>query len=149
MGYEYGIWLIYNGEELKTDHMGHVTVCCFMNKEEALKLYDELVENVGTDDDFTLNGQHQLYFSTFYKHDTNKMCSWGYSGKCNKWEDYKKICGKYECDFSSEPHTSIQYETSPTCLEPINFRTKKKKLECKLVCVDITSDFPIDWNVIS
>ena len=148
MGYGYGIWLIYQGDELKTKHLGHVTVGCFMEKEEALKLYDELVKKNGTDADVNLNKLHKFYFSSFYTHDTNKMCSWGYSGKCNKWKLYKKICEKYKCDFSSEPHTSIQYEMYPKHLEPMDMR-KKKKLECKLVCVDIRSDFPVDWKVIS
>ena len=149
MGYGYGIWLIYNSDELKTEHIGHVTVGCFMNKEEALKLYDEIVKKSGTDADVIFNGQHEFYFSTFYKHDKNKMCSWGYTGKCNKWKIYKKICDNYNCDFSSEPHTSIQYEMYPKQLEPINLSKKKKKMECKLVCVDIRSDFPVDWKVIS
>ena len=65
MGYGYGIWLIYNSDELKTEHIGHVTVCCFMNKEDSLKLYGDIVEKYGSDADFTLNGKHEFYFSTF------------------------------------------------------------------------------------
>ena len=149
MGYGYGIWLIYKEDELKTEHIGHVTVSCFMEKEEALELYDELVKKQGIESDIVLNGTPEYYFSSFYEHDKSKMCSWGYNGKCNKWKFYKKICKKYKCDFSSEPHTSIQYEMYPKCLEPINLKTKKKKLECKMVCVDIRSDFPVDWKIIS
>ena len=147
MGYGYGIWLIYNGDELKTEHIGHATVCCFMNKEEALKLYGEIEKKTGCDADITLNGKHEFYFSTFYKHDKNKMCAWGYNGKCNKWKIYKKFCDKYECDFSSDLHISMQYEMYPKHLEPMDI--KKKKMGCKLVCVDIRSDFPVDWKVIS
>ena len=32
MGYGYGVWLIYEHQSLKTEHISHVTVACFMNK---------------------------------------------------------------------------------------------------------------------
>jgi hypothetical protein len=41
----------------------------------------------------------------------------------------------------------MQYEMYPKHLEPMDI--KKRKMECKLVCVDIRSDFPVDWKVIS
>lgn len=148
MGYGYGIWLIHEDDELKTEHVGHITISCFMEKEGALNLYDEIVEKTGTDADITLNKQHEFYFSSFYKHDKSKMCSWGYNGKCNKWKIYKKICKNYKGDFSSEPHISIQYDMFPKYLAPIDLKSKKK-MKCKVVCVDIRSDFPVDWKIIT
>ena len=39
MGYGYGVWLVYNNTELKTEHIGHITIACFMNKDNAFNLY--------------------------------------------------------------------------------------------------------------
>ena len=37
MGYGYGIWLVYNPNifKEKTSHIGHITIACFMKKDDA------------------------------------------------------------------------------------------------------------------
>ena len=144
MGYGYGVWLVYDDDEIKTEHISHITIACFMKKNEAEKLYAELTKS---SDKAVVNisGTSEYYFSSFYDHDTNKMCSWGYNGSCDKWGMYKKICNKYQCDFAFTPHTSIEYGMYPKLLKPININDKK--LSCKICCVDIRSDFPEDWKI--
>ena len=145
MGYGYGIWLIYDDDELKMEHIGHITIACFMQKNEAEKLYNELIK-LGNNVGVTINGKSEYYRSSFYEHDTNKICSWGYSGMCTKWTIYKKICERYKCDFSLIPHTSIEYGLYTNLLKPINI--KEKNLYCRICCADIRSDFPVDWKII-
>jgi hypothetical protein len=46
MGYGYGVWLVYNQKIFTqpTPHIGHITIACFMNKEDATELYNEIIE---------------------------------------------------------------------------------------------------------
>ena len=145
MGYGYGVWLVYDDDEIKTEHISHITIACFMKKNEAEKLYAELTKS---SDKAVVNisGIPKYYFSSFYDHDTNKMCSWGYNGSCDKWGMYNKLCNKYQCDFAFTPHTSMKYGMFPKLFKPININDKK--LYCKICCVDIRSDFPEDWKII-
>ena len=146
MGYKYGIWLIYDDIELKKDHIGHITVANFMEKNEAERLYYEIIETCGNTVDVSLQGKPDFYYSSFNETDKNKMCSWGYNGKCSKWKKYKNICDKYTCEFSEEIHTSMEYGMFPKLLRPETI--KKKKISCQLCCVNMKSDFPVDWKSI-
>ena len=101
MGYKYGVWMTYEHSLLQTSHIKHVTIACLMTKENALKLYDEIV---------------------------------------NKYGD------NYKCDFSHIPHTSINYGISPNLLKP--YSINNVKIQCKVHCADIRSDFPEDWKLI-
>ena len=56
------------------------------------------------------------------------------------------ISNKYKCDFSYQPHTSIEYAHNASGFKP--FCVEKITLNCKVHLVDIRSDFPNDWNII-
>jgi hypothetical protein len=146
MGYKYGIWLMYDDVELKQDHIGHIIVANCMEKSEAERLYNEIIENCGSIVDVRLQGKPDFYYFPFNTGDKNKMCSWGYNGKCSKWDKYKNICDKYTCVFSEEIHTSIEYGMFPELLRPE--KMKNKKIYCQICCVNMKSDFPVDWKPI-
>mgnify|MGYP001158519673 FL=1 len=147
MGYGYGVWLVYNNTELKTEHIGHITIACFMNKDNALNLYRDITNILGDTTEVEIIGKPEYFPSSYYEHDTNKLCAWGYYGKCNKWELYKNICDNYECDFSSTPHISKEYNLYPNLLKPCEI--ENKVIQCKVHCADIRSDFPVDWKLLS
>ena len=146
MGFKYGVWLRYDDIELKKEHIGHITVANFMEKSEAERLYNEIIEKCGMTGDVSLNGKPDFFYSSFNENDKNKMCSWGYNGKCSKWKKYKKICENYSCVFSEEIHTSMEYGMYPKLLTPE--KMKNKKIPYQVCCVDMRSDFPVDWNPI-
>lgn len=146
MGYRYGIWLVYDNIELPTEHLGHITIACFMEHDEALKLYNDIIDNVGSTTEVMLNGEPIMFDTGFYEHDENNLYSWGYSGECDNWLTYKDICQKYKCDFSSKPHISKEYTFTPNKLQPTEM--KNMNLQCTVYCVDICSDSPIEWKLI-
>jgi hypothetical protein len=47
MGYKYGVWYVYPKDSFATKHIGHFTVSCFMEKEDARRLYIELLSKMG------------------------------------------------------------------------------------------------------
>jgi len=151
MGYGYGVWLVYDtdkikNDNLKTEHIGHVTIACFMEKPEADALYKEIEENMGTNCEIDINGTPDHFYSSYYEHDTNKLCAWGYYGTCDKWSLYKNICENYKCDFSSVPHISKEYNIYPKLLNPL--KIENTRIKCSLYCADIRSDFPVDWKLL-
>ena len=147
MGYGYGVWLVYNNAEIETEHIGHITIACFMKKNAASHLYRDIIHNFGDTAEVEVNGKPEFFYSSCYKHDTNKLCAWGYNGKCEKWEKYKSICETYECDFSTTPHISKDYNVYADLLKkPYNM--ENKIIQCKVQWADIRSDFPIDWKLL-
>lgn len=146
MGYKYGVWMTYEHSLLQTSHIKHVTIACLMTKENALKLYDEIVNKYGDTFEVLLHGKHAFYDAAFYEHDTNKTCSWGFDGTCDMWDTFKTVCDNYKCDFSYIPQTSIDYGISPNLLKP--YSINNVKIQCKVHCADIRSDFPEDWKLI-
>lgn len=147
MGYGYGVWLVYDDDtEIETEHIGHITIACFMNKEKAIELCTDIIRNFGETAEVEINGTPEYFYSSYYDHDTNKLCAWGYYGKCDKWDLYKFLCETYEGDFSSIPHISKNYEIYPNLLKP--HEIENKVLHCKVHCADIRSDFPVDWKIL-
>jgi hypothetical protein len=146
MGYGYGVWLVYKNSELPTKHIGHITIACFMERDEALKLYNDIISNIANRDLVYLSGKSIMFDSGFYEHDKNELYSWGYSGNCRNWHKYKEICQKYKCDFSSSPHISKEYTYTPDSLQPVEM--KDMILQCDIHCVDISSDSPYEWKII-
>jgi len=146
MGYKYGIWLVYDQTKFNTNHIGHLTIACFMTKEDAYKLYHEIIEKCGDTFEVLIYGKSAFYDSAFYESETNKMCSWGYDGTCEYWDTFKHICEKYKCDFAYIPHTSIEYGFKPKLLKQES--THDTIVKCQVQCVDIRSDFPVDWKFI-
>ena len=47
MGYKYGVWYTYSEELYSLHHQGHFTVTCFMEKVDAITLYNELKTKFG------------------------------------------------------------------------------------------------------
>lgn len=147
MGYGYGIWLVYDEDIFETKHTGHFTVACFMDYLDAVKLYDELKSICGDKARIDINGDPVIFSPGFYEHDDNNLVAWGYEGENKLWQKYAEICQKYKCDFSSIPHTSIEYSD----IEQNQINTKKTEettIYCKMHCVDITSNNPCEWNII-
>lgn len=147
MGYKYGIWLVYNQELLHTNHIGHFTICCFMEYLDAINLYDELKNTCGTHTTINIIGNNPIFFPTnLYSHDNNNLYSWGFYGTSTIWNNYKTITDKYICDFSHEPHTSIEYSKNKDSLflKPVD----KLSLDCSIHVVDITSDNPNEWYIL-
>ena len=145
MGYGYGIWLVYDQKMYKTEHLGHITLTCFMKKPEAKKLFDDLSKDFKFLQ-FKTDGVPVLFSEKFYPSDKNRICSWGYNYTCNSWNKLKDICENYECDFSHTPHTSIEYGFDSNFFIP-KFN-KRKNVKAELCLVDIRSDFPVDWKII-
>ena len=148
MGYGYGVWLVYNQNVFtqRTPHVGHITIACFMDKNDATTLYNEIIETIDTNFKLTTDGLPILFPINMYKHDKNNLCSWGFNFKCLSLPKLQTICNKYKCDFSYQPHTSIEYshnssDFKPYCIEESTFK-------CKVHIVDIRSDFPNDWEII-
>jgi|SaaInlV_150m_DNA_2_1039686.scaffolds.fasta_scaffold00088_24 hypothetical protein len=152
MGYGYGVWLVYDNNDiinkgLHTQHIGHVTIACFMEKKEAYALYRDIEEKMGTNAEIDIYGTPAYYCSSYYEHDTNKLCAWGYNGKCEEWSLYKNICDNYKCDFSDVPHISKEYNLHTKLLNP--FKIENTRIKCRLYCADIRSDFPVDWKLLT
>ena len=146
MGYGYGVWLVYDNNELPTKHVGHITIACFMERDEALNLYTNIIDTVGNQEVVKLSGKPIIFDTGFYEHDNNNLYSWGYSGECDKWSNYKDICQKYKCDFSCKPHASKEYTSIPEQLQPCEM--EDMNLLCNVRCVDISKDSPYEWKII-
>ena len=148
MGYGYGIWLIYNKNIFKEKiaHIGHITISCFMQKDEAKTLYDDITKNINTKFKLNTEGIPELFPINFYENDKNDLCSWGFNFKSNDWSKLETICKKYKCDFSHQPHTSIEYSKNPLEFKP--YYIGESTFSCKVHLVDIRSDFPNDWKII-
>ncbi len=151
MGYGYGVWLVHDQEFIRSEHLGHFTVACFMTREKAFNLYDAIYNGLGTEYvEIRLSGIPHAFDANFYEDDDNDISSWGYNGvTCvhGLWRKLEAISRPFPCNFSSYPHTSVEY----SCVED---RTGPRTIPdivmtCRLHVVDITSDDPIEWNVIT
>lgn len=148
MGYKYGVWYVYPKETFPTKHIGHFTVSCFMEKEDARKLYIELLSKMGKSNMINVNCQNPVIFEkNIYEDDDNNICSWGYKGTILNWNSIRKITNNYKCNFSQQPHTSIQYEYEETDLI-IEKLSSNKLIKCNIHLVNICSDNPDEWNII-
>ena len=145
MGYGFGVWFVYNQDLFETEHIGHITISCFMNKEDAISLKEELNKKI-TELLLSSDGHHVKFEKNLYLHDKNNICSWGFEFYSKKWDYIMKICNEYICSVSKVPHTSIEYgkidenfniyDIEPICLDGT------------IEVVDIRSDFPVDWKII-
>jgi len=148
MGYKYGVWYVYEKGTFPTKHIGHFTVTCFMEKEEAKKLYTELLEKFGSKNIVSVDSTNPVIFEkNIYKDDNNNICSWGYKGKILNWNGIQKICDKYSCNFSLIPHSSIEYSYNENDINPIK-KASGELIDLELKLVDISSDDYLDWNII-
>lgn len=144
MGYKYGLWYVYPKGTFPTKHIGHFTVSCFMEKEDARRLYTELLSKMGKSNIINVNCQNPVIFEkNTYEDDTNNICSWGYKGTILNWNSIRKITNNYKCNFSQQPHTSIQYEYEEKDLI-IEKLSSNKLIKCNIHLVNN----PNDWNII-
>lgn len=164
MGYKYGVWLVYDSKEFTTTHVGHFTVTCYMEKEDAYDLYTVLKEEYGELHYIDVDCKNPIIFDeNMYEDHDNNMSSWGYEGKSSRWNFFKdtvidraknkrentnsKQDKQYNYNFSPYPHTSIEYVRGS---KKINVVVKDNKcVLCKLEVVDITSDDPLQWKIIT
>ena len=163
-GYGYGIWIVYDQELFQPviKHTGHFTVACFMEKEDALNLYVEIMDQMGNGvagngvagNGVAGNGvtidvhkNYEIYGKNMYEKDENNIYSWGYNGASSKWPMLHKICSKYDCNFSHIIHTSIQYAKHTHLLEP-SYLEENMQINGSIRFVNICSENPKDWYVI-
>jgi len=152
MGYKYGIWLVYDNREFSTAHIGHFTITCFMEKEEATLLYKELIKMYGkTHQIWTICTKAIEFELNMYKDDNNNIHSWGYEGhtvtKEDIWLKFEQLANKYNCNFSQRIHTSIEYSTDKQLLRLVDLPANKL-VSCSIELVDITSNNPLEWSII-
>ena len=148
MGYKYGVWYVYPKETFVTKHIGHFTVSCFMEKEDARRLYIELLSKMGKSNMINVNCKDPVIFEkNIYEDDDNNICSWGYKGTILNWNSIRKITDNYKCNFSQQPHTSIQYEDEESNLN-IEKLSSNKLIKCNIHLVNICSDNPNEWSII-
>jgi len=146
MGYGYGVCLVYDDDELLSIHIPHFVVSRFMSKDDAFSLHKKLSKKTGPLAQVQLNGKSQYFYSSYKEYDNNKLCAWGYEGRCDKWRLYGSFCEKYKCEFIPEPTTCLGFSIYPKVLKPHNINNKT--IQCKLYAMDLRSDFPEDWKVI-
>jgi len=148
MGYGYGIWLVFDKEHFETTHIAHVTVACFMQEDDARRLYDELLDKLPLQLTVEINETPEIYPAAYYASDTNKIHSWGYNCKSEDWNTLREICVYHNCDFSPQAHTSIVYDMDPVLFSPKPIEGGTRTVKCDIRLVDIRSDFPVDWRIL-
>ena len=62
MGYKYGVWYVYPKGFFPTNHIGHFTITCLMDKEDARRLYIELLSKIGNSNMINVNCQNPVIF---------------------------------------------------------------------------------------
>lgn len=146
MGYKYGVWLTYNKSLIPTTHIGHFTIACYMNKKDALLLYEDILAKYGKTYYIDVNGKNPVIFdNNMYKDDNNELNAWGYEGTCKKWTNLKKCTDKYNCNFSEIPHTTIEYYKNKD-IKP--FTMNNMCVQCNLAVANINSNDPKKWSIL-
>ena len=148
VGYKYGLWLVYNQNTFNTAHIGHFTVQCFMNKEDAFKLYDKINNNYGNTFPIHVEKLGSLFNTDFYNHDKNNLHAWGYYGSIKNWELLQNAAKEYSGDFSYKPHTSIIYSNDKSLLTPINLENDIT-IVGNLKVVNINAADPSNWSLLN
>ena len=146
MGYGYGVCLVYDDEELLSIHIPHFPIAQFMTKEDAFALQKKLSKKTGPFAKIDIKGEAEIFYPSYREYDNNKLCSWGYTGKCDKWRLFSIFAQDYNCKFVPEPYTSMRFAIYPKKLKPRNITDKE--VHCKIYAMDLRSDFPEDWKVI-
>ena len=148
MGYGYGVWLIIQDDNwIKTTHVPHVTVACYMTYHDAYTLYSDILDIMMTSE-FEVDVINKIvdFDKNMYPDDDNDLESWGYNISCNFWDIFRAISIVYKCNFSYQPHTTIQYKSNPEFFDKRD--APLTKLKCKLVVANINDDNPDMWRKI-
>ena len=146
MGYGYGVWLVIEDDHwVSTNHIPHITIACYMTFEDACSLYDDILKIMLTPD-MRLNVINDIvdFDDDMYPDDDNNLHAWGYNLTCDFWSIFKSISIVYNCNFSFQPHTSVEYGKDPSLFNKI--KPQLSIVNCRLVVADITSDDPKYWK---
>ena len=147
MGYGYGVWLVLPINGIKT-HIPHATIACNMSREDAFNLYGEFIELNGKSIRCTIDlSDYEILGPDYYEHNdaSNKYgWSWGYNVEIEAITP----SNVENLDIPIGHHITMQYKTSKEELQP-----EKKEIICSLIgkveVVDIRSDLPSDWRIIT
>lgn len=148
MGYGYGVWLVIEDEKwITTKHTPHVTIACYMTFEDAYSLYDDILKIMLTPK-MSLGVSSNIvdFNNDMYPNDDNNLYAWGYNLTCDYWDIFKAISLVYKCNFSLQPHTSVEYRKNRKLFNKIP--PPLSKIQCKLVVADINSNNPDQWSKI-
>ena len=148
MGYGYGVWLIIEDEDwIKTNHVPHITIACFMKYEDAYCLYSDILDIMMTSlMEFKVIDKPVIFDDKMYPNDDNQLAAWGFNLECDCWHIFRAISIVYDCNFSPEPHTTIEYNKDKSLFDFKN--SPLKTINCKLAVVNINSDNPNEWRKI-
>lgn len=148
LGYKYGVWLYVDDEEIGTEHISHITIACFMEKEDAIRLCRELIQEVGETIYIEINKKGCIFDdNTSYIDDKNDIFGWGYYGKSKMWKKIEEISKKYSCNFSFSPHLSMEYRKNRQELKPYDLICNKK-VKGIIKAVNINGSDPKLWHII-
>lgn len=155
MGYKYGIWLVYdaltfyNISNISPTHIGHFTISCNMEYNDAVNLYHKLFEQFGDYSTMCVSGKSVVFPKGLYQNATSDLYAWGYEATNSLWEYYKNTCNSELGDFAEIPHTSIQYSKFNFLQSYVDSKhIDDFQIRCKMCLVDITNDNPIEWNIL-
>tara|TARA_B100000963_G_C22619969_1_gene669409 strand:- start:1255 stop:1614 length:360 start_codon:yes stop_codon:yes gene_type:complete len=118
-----------------------------MNKKDMYNLYYSIRDVFGYTNVLIVNCKEAKVFDNMYKDDDNNLYSWGYEGKIFNWNDLKSLLINYECNYTDNNHTTIQYSKNKEDLELYEL-DNNKSIICRLVCVDMNDDDPENWKII-
>ena len=147
MGFGYGVWLIPTKHLFKTSHIAHLTITCFMNKNDAISLFHEISCKLGQNFHLNLIKKSKIYDKRTYHNEKELLLAWGYD--CVKpliWDILSSICKNYTCNFSYFPHISMEYSKDCSLFNIVPFQ--EKELKFRLCFVDITDDIPFNWLIL-
>ena len=147
MGFGYGIWLIPTKHLFKTSHIAHVTITCFMNKNDAITLFHEISCKLGKNFHLNLIKKSKIYDKRTYHNEKELLLAWGYD--CVKplnWDILSSICKNYTCNFSYFPHISMEYSYNRDDFIP--FDCVIDSIDMKLCVADINDDNPNKWKLL-
>ena len=146
-GYGYGVWLVIKDTNILSDikHIPHVTIMCFMEKEEAIKLYRDIMQSMGITYEINLHNICKLLPNSY--DDDEQLYASGFDCYATNWSLFQKICEKYSGSFSYDPHLSYDYSHNITDLKYKNY-DNDLILQCELHVVDITHSYPMNWNIV-
>jgi hypothetical protein len=145
-GYGFGIWIIPNQElsHPKIKHIPHITIMCnVLNKKELDDIYVEIKKKMGNTFIIKLGGDC-VEFTSQYSNDP--LSASGFNCTCDKWNELKDICEKYDGSFSYKPHLSYYYSKNKEDLEYKN--TLSRQLICTLKKADINSEDCTKWYLL-
>ena len=152
-GYGFGVWLLVEDDKVNFNisHPVHITIMCNMDKNDAVKLYTDLLELCGKEYIVYCNNICNKFENTGYSEDEPFTHCSGYYCDIEMFEIIKFYCKKrlkYDStlgSFSNNPHITYCYSNNPENIEYQNLKSNLY-LKCKLVVADIRDSNPVNWK---